>query len=217
MSDDDAKAARGARYKAARLRTGLSQRQLAKKLGLSAQAISKWESGEGDATKDNARALAQMSGCRLEWLLIGNGLIDSGDGNVSDYTEQGKRVPVVGNTVHGILPANERQGLGSVYARFPCSDDAKALIVSGDSMAPDFLDGDVIVIDPSVDPAPGDFVYVEVGTTKLFRRFRPQAQAGAYDLIPSNHDWPTIKIAPDDKAVMCGVMTEHTRPRRRRA
>lgn len=41
---------------------------------------------------------------------------------------------------------------------------AFALEVRGDSMAPEILEGDVVVIDPDVDPLPGDYVVAKNGS-----------------------------------------------------
>lgn len=224
MIDDVVVVARGARYAAARALTGLSQRALAKRLKVSPQAVSKWESGRSEPTKENVRALADLSGCSVEWLLTGR---DRGNGgsvhrsNVEAYTGKGRLVPEVGDTVQGVLPVSKRVKPGTfVQTYFPCSSESFALTVSGDSMETEFRDGDVVVIDPKVEPVPGDYVFVELGETKLFRRYRPQtvrpgAAAHSYDLVPSNPDWPTVHITPSDKAVIKGVMTERTSPRRK--
>ena len=61
----------GERIALARKRAGLSQEQLGEKLGVSRQAVSKWES---DQTNPDVAYVAQM--CRLlevssDWLLLG--------------------------------------------------------------------------------------------------------------------------------------------------
>lgn len=122
--------------------------------------------------------------------------------------------------MRGVLPVSKRpKPERFVQTYFPCSAGSFALVVSGDSMEPDFHDGDVVVIDPEVDPVPGDFVFVEIGETKLFRRYRPLSMgvgpANSYELVPSNSDWPTVRVTPSDNATLKGVMTERTSPRRK--
>jgi SOS-response transcriptional repressor LexA len=106
-----------------------------------------------------------------------------------------------------------------VQTYFPCSAASFALTVAGDSMGPEFRDGDVVVFDPSVTPVPGDYVFVEIGETKLFRRYRPltvgAGPSDSYELVPSNPDWPTVRVTPSDNAVMKGVLTERASPRRK--
>src|SRR5262245_12811879 len=102
--------ARGARYAAARALTGLSQRMLAKRLRVSPQAVSKWESCQSEPTKANARALADLAGCTVEWLLTGKDRNGSSiaASNVEDYTGRGREVPEIGDTVQGVLPVSRR-------------------------------------------------------------------------------------------------------------
>lgn len=209
--------ARGKRYAAARARTGLSQRMLAKRLGLTSQAISKWENGESEPGTANARALADLAGVSLEWLLTGKDQNGAAATNVAPFADgRGRLVPEVGDTVQGVYPAQKRKtAVRFVQTYFPCSEASQALVVSGDSMAPAFIEGDVVVIDPNATPVPGDYVFVEVGTVKLFRRYRPQSGAGTYDLVPVNPDWPVEHVTPERHAVIKGVMVEHASPRRR--
>lgn len=50
------------------------------------------------------------------------------------------------------------------------SDELYALMVLGDDMMPEFLDGAVIVIDPSGQPADGKYVVAEVDGEYTFRQ-----------------------------------------------
>ena len=50
---------------------GLSQEGLARKLGLSRQAVSKWETGAADPSTANLLALAKLYGVSAEELLRG--------------------------------------------------------------------------------------------------------------------------------------------------
>jgi len=55
-----------------RNKLGLSQEQLADKLGVSRQAVTKWESGEGMPDTFNIKALAKLSGHTMDYLLDNN-------------------------------------------------------------------------------------------------------------------------------------------------
>lgn len=52
---------------------GLSQETLAGSLGVSRQAVSKWERGEASPDTDNLIALAELYGVSLDALLLGRG------------------------------------------------------------------------------------------------------------------------------------------------
>lgn len=59
------------RIKALREQRNLSQAEVARRLDISQQAISKWESGEADPRSDKLLSLASILGCRVEDLLTG--------------------------------------------------------------------------------------------------------------------------------------------------
>ena len=69
-----------------RKENGLSQEALAAKLGISRQAISKWERAEASPDTDNLMALAELYGMSLDALLnTANDqyVLDSGKGNLN--------------------------------------------------------------------------------------------------------------------------------------
>ncbi|MEI3064219.1 MAG: helix-turn-helix transcriptional regulator [Oscillospiraceae bacterium] len=51
-----------------RNKAGLSQMELAERLGVSRQAVSRWESGDTTPTMDKLKALAKIYGVSLDWL-----------------------------------------------------------------------------------------------------------------------------------------------------
>ena len=51
-----------------RNKAGLSQMELAERLGVSRQAVSRWESGDTTPTMDKLKALAKLYGVSLDWL-----------------------------------------------------------------------------------------------------------------------------------------------------
>ena len=68
---------------------GLSQEALAAQLGVSRQAVSKWERSESSPDTDNLIALAALYGVSLDELLYGETAGD-GDTEASDETEEAK-------------------------------------------------------------------------------------------------------------------------------
>lgn len=75
---------------ALRKEKGLSQEQLADKLGVSRQAISKWENGESAPDTDNLIALADIYGISLDELLGKKGApkVEVAEGDVIDPEEK---------------------------------------------------------------------------------------------------------------------------------
>lgn len=58
------------RFAQLRKEAGFSQEELAAKLGISRQAVSKWERGESSPDTDNLIALAKLYGVSLDALLL---------------------------------------------------------------------------------------------------------------------------------------------------
>lgn len=55
----------------ARKRAGLSQEQLGERLGVSRQAVSKWESGQSNPDLSYVAAMCRLFGVSSDWLLLG--------------------------------------------------------------------------------------------------------------------------------------------------
>jgi transcriptional regulator with XRE-family HTH domain len=70
-----------------RKQQGLSQEELAEKLGVSRQAVSKWERSEASPDTDNLIALAKIYGLSLDELIYGE---KGGEENTETETEEKK-------------------------------------------------------------------------------------------------------------------------------
>lgn len=97
---------------------------------------------------------------------------------------------------------------------------AFALTVRGESMEPEFREGDTIIIDPDVKPSPGDFVVARNGQEEAtFKKYRPRGvnESGeqVIELVPLNDDFPSLRsdYAP---FLIIGTMMEHRRYRKPR-
>lgn len=92
-----------------------------------------------------------------------------------------------------------------------------ALEIEGESMLPDFREGDHIYIDPDVKPRPGDFVVarIERNAEVTFKKYRPRGRDDAgheiFELVPLNDDYPTIIINGNNPGHVIGVMVSHVR------
>lgn len=99
------------------------------------------------------------------------------------------------------------------------SSNSFGLRIKGDSMLPDFREGDVVLIDPHVRPQPGDFVVAKNGENEAtFKKYRPRGVNAygteVFELVPLNEDYAPLRsdITP---VVIIGTMMEHRRYRRR--
>lgn len=88
-----------------------------------------------------------------------------------------------------------------------------ALMVLGDSMAPEFLEGEVILIEPEGLATDGSFVLAQLDGEWIFRQLA--RQASGWRLQALNPAYPAADI-PDLGAVK-GVIIQKSKPGRRRA
>lgn len=104
-----------------------------------------------------------------------------------------------------------------------CGPHTFALRVRGRSMEPDYREGDIIVVDPDINPEPGDFVVAKLDDTEeaTFKKYRPRGLDDngheIIDLVPLNGDFPTIRLNSHRSGHICGTVIEHRRNPRRSA
>jgi SOS-response transcriptional repressor LexA len=94
-----------------------------------------------------------------------------------------------------------------------------ALEIEGESMLPDFKEGDRVIIDPELAPNPGDFVVAknsnEEATFKRYKlRGRDQSGNDVFDLEPLNPVYPTLRSDIEHLEII-GVMVERRQRFRR--
>jgi SOS-response transcriptional repressor LexA len=109
-------------------------------------------------------------------------------------------VPVRGRVSAGGLVSTEEEAGDSItvpaemVAGMP---DAYALIVSGDSMTPDLMDGDRVLVDPGREWQPNNIVVVRVrGTETTIKRL--VARDTTVILVPTNRTYPVLEVPADD-------------------
>ena len=87
------------------------------------------------------------------------------------------------------------------------------LMVLGDSMAPEFAEGEIIVVEPEGLASDGSFVVAELEDGWTLRRL---ARAGdGWELHALAPAWPAVAIP--DLAPVRGVVIQKSKPGRRRA
>jgi transcriptional regulator with XRE-family HTH domain len=101
----------GSRIRQIRKEQNLNQVALGNKLGLSAQAISKYENGESDAGAITLSKIATIGGVSLDWLLTGVESIQQGSSQpiVSEGQTDTELWQAVIETVEEHLQGNDQQ------------------------------------------------------------------------------------------------------------
>ena len=93
------------------------------------------------------------------------------------------------------------------------SDESFALMVLGDSMMPEFAEGEIIIIEPQGLARDGAYVLAFHDDEWIFRQL--QRAGETWRLAPLNSAYPEIVIP--DLAAVKGVIVQKTKPGRRRA
>ncbi len=216
----------GQRIRQGRQAAGLTQEALAGKCGVSRAAVAQWE---GDVTRpslDHLQKAAETLGVWLSWLTSGDDAPPSHQPPFSPAQPDRRRVPVI-DFVHAGKwdqigdPYEPGGGMDFIGTDLGLGPRAFALVIRGESMLPEFHEGDKIVIDPEVAPQPGDLVIAKLDgdDEATFKKYRPRGVdstgAPVIELVPLNDDWPTLTITADKPGRIMGTMVEHRRYRRR--
>lgn len=132
---------------------------------------------------------------------------------------QGRRVPILsyvqaGNWREMCEQASSFDGnVEYVTAGVDIGPCGFGLWLRGDSMAPRFNEGDLVIVDPDEQPRPGDYVVATDGKEgATFKKFRPRGVDDTgnevFELVPLNEDYPKLYSDRQPIAVI-GVMMEH--------
>ena len=176
--------ARMSMIKALREKIGLTQGQLAEAVGTPQPQISRLESGKRKLTKEWAEILATPLHTTPEILLFGDpekvtpvndndlasqpsAISDLPNAEIRGKVEGlGRKIPVFGQAVGGVDGEFLMNGniLYEVMAPPVIShiNNAYAVAVSGDSMAPRYEDGEICFVDPERRVRKGDYVIAQV-------------------------------------------------------
>ena len=134
--------------KQCRKKQGVSQAELAAKLGVTQQAVGKWESGKSSPDPSTVARIAELLNTTADYLL---GLYRPVS-NVSapeerffgSYSES--LIPVIGTVKAGYGALAFEEDYGQEYARVKDPSNYFYLVVRGDSMEPRIQDGDLALV-----------------------------------------------------------------------
>lgn len=199
-----------------------TQQELAKKLkDVSHVAISQWESNTTKPNAENLYELSLLLKCDFGWLLKGEGQ----ETNIIPIEHDDSiKIPIL--TIEQLQQwdfTNNSPSISNVgefiMTNSQVSEVTFALRIIDDSMKPDFISGDVVIIDPLQVPSPGEFVVARVNNEVLFRKFQVESYRDGktefFSLSPLNNDFPSLSSAKNLIMVL-GTMVEHRIYRRKR-
>lgn len=189
---------------------GITQAELARLVGVKQQTISYLcDPARPGQTSRYVVKIADALGINPIWLQTGEGE------ELSAPIDRQRKVPVL--TESAVQQGSWREGVTYLTTDAQLSDSAYAMEVAGNSMAPEYQAGDRIIVDPKVQPIPGDYVVAEVDNAIAFRKYRPRGHNDRgetyFELSPVNQDFPSIRsdITP---IKILGTVVEHRKYRR---
>ncbi len=133
------------RLKALRKEKGYSQKSLSVQLGVSQQAVGKWETGRSSPDPETLAKLAEILDTSVDFLLgVRKAPAPAAQNLFSGYEES--PIPVVGTVRAGYGALAFEEDYGVEYARVKDPESYFYLVVKGDSMEPRIQDGDLALV-----------------------------------------------------------------------
>ncbi len=98
------------------------------------------------------------------------------------------------NDTRKIIPIIRAQGAAGQDADIHSCAEAEpyALRVIGDSMAPEFLDGHILIVDPAMPPESGAYVIIDYEGETTFRQLI--VEGSRKFLKPVNETYPSVEL-----------------------
>lgn len=209
--------------------TGWSNAEIARRAGTSRAAPTDWLNGKVRAlSAETAQTLSNNSEYTSAWLATGSGeskkarAKDEGS-NVTPATIGNRQIPLLNYVQAGaFVDCGQNFTMEDVeylLTDLDLSERAFALQIKGDSMLPDFREGDRIIVDCEVTPRPGDFVVAknseQEATFKKYRLLRiDETGKEIFELVPLNGDYPSMN-SEQHRIQVIGTMIEHRKYYRR--
>ena len=207
----------GARIRAARERAGLSQEELARRVGVSRPTIGTWERDEAEPRKAVAKRLLTALA------LPASALNRFGSGGVA--VAPAAQLTTITGVEWTDIPAMARgeplTGATTVQLEVtpinPLTDNEYRLVVVDDSMAPDINIDDIISFQAGAIASDGDLVIAHANNEAcgILRYYRDRG-GNTYDLWPANPEYPTLTRNASTHIVIVGVVVRHLRVLHRR-
>lgn len=189
---------------------GWTQQKLAESVSVSPEHISQVESGAKNASYQLLVRISEALGVAISALF-------SEEVNGVETSQPKYRIPVKARVVAGM--ADEaieclEEPIGWEWSSEQPQDDRDVIEIFGDSMEPDFLEGDRLVVQHNVEPRNGDVVVAEwhpngdderLLTVKVYFK-----KNGMALLVPINKAKYQTKLM-DKHWQICGVVVKHIR------
>ncbi len=186
--------------RAARKAVHRSQAELAADLGVTQQAVGKWETGKSSPDPGTLARIASLLNTTTDFLLglhqENESVRTAEDRFFGGYQES--LIPVIGTVKAGYGALAFEEDYGQEYARVKDPANYFYLVVKGDSMEPRILDGDLALVHRQNTLENGDlgvFVYGSDGEGTLKKYVQ---RGNTIILQPFNHSYEDLVIKGEE-------------------
>lgn len=171
--------------------------------------MSQWLSGSGSPNIFKCYALAKALDTTVDWLVSGKLPPPIKPVDFPPEYEVYKKYPILGWIQAGgwsseldLTNSDTEYGISPYVG----SDNAFILRVVGESMSPEFMPGDMILVEPDSQPGNGDFVIARLSNTNEATFKQLIIESDGKMLKALNPDWPERFIPINGECLIIGVV-----------
>jgi phage repressor protein C with HTH and peptisase S24 domain len=194
----------------ARVRKGWSMERLAAEISaaeglekpLSWQTVQQWEAGKSAPKRTRMKLVTQLLGFPADEVQLFN-----------EQTEGGYSIPVMANTA-SMGPGAEQHDdviagrltlsptwISKTLKPLTTPENLRFIHGYGDSMAPTFIDGDILLVDTGAREVKVDGIYVLEANERLYIKRVRQRLDGAFEISSDNPTVKTVDVLDGSKPV----------------
>lgn len=182
----------GARIASELKRSGISMRELARRIDIAQPSISKWCSNQAVPRVIYLERMAKVFGVSAHWLTYGEHASGRDEVVIRPRPESSETIGL------SLTAESAKRTFGTE------ANKLSLFTQESDDMAPTIRGGSLVVVNHTINKVVGSGIYlVQVGETKELRRIQPLVD-GIYDIRIDNPKRNANEIASDDKLVVLG-------------
>lgn len=206
----------------------LTQADIMRATNAARGTVSGWVNGSNSPSAKHIESLAKCLQTSSSWLLTGSDaksqpVIQEPNGNVTFINVPLRQIPLLDYVQAGLFHEVGYDGVNPLGTSWTTYEGARpecvfSLKVEGLSMAPEFIPGDELVVDGSLEAKPGSLVIaqeIQHGLARTtFKKYRVigvnEFGVDVIELVPLNPDFPTLNSTQVEISII-GVVVAHNR------
>ena len=191
------------------------RKHVAQMFGVSREAVRQWLQGQTMPTTERIGEMAERLDVFGEWLLTGRGPMRADDtsrrplsseSNVEPVPSEVRWVPLIswvqaGRDTEMIAQLKTGEYEDKLPCPVKCSQATFALRVRGESMEPEYFEGDIVYVDPSAKRAHRKDVVVNSGSTEetTLKRLIFEGELAYLKTLNPNYPEPIRQVTKHDR------------------